>query len=179
VRNIEPGLPQLVSGLIAQSGVYREAILVAFLNEQELPELAVELPQRLARMLRGGTLRLDTAILLAGLTVAGVAATLTNTFGHAVQVVDTLILGKHATAFLFDSIALSFALSAFVLGGLRDFGPGLAWLAAPIAREAVVGMAIATLVAIMAGAPFMPPDVTLGRAIVASQLLLWSRGDRG
>src|SRR5262249_34838622 len=63
-RQAQPGLPILVAGLLRRSGPYREAILLAFLNRKELPELAMELPDRLSRLVRGDDgRRMDCALL--------------------------------------------------------------------------------------------------------------------
>jgi cardiolipin synthase (CMP-forming) len=50
VHAVHPGLPALVADLMRRrEEPFREAILIAFLNDEALPELAVELPVYLAR----------------------------------------------------------------------------------------------------------------------------------
>jgi hypothetical protein len=92
VRQVEPGLPQLIGGLLKRSGPYREAILIAFLNREELPELAVELPQRLAQLLRRTIAWADVALSVVGLATSVLVASLLETVGGATVALERRFL---------------------------------------------------------------------------------------
>jgi hypothetical protein len=126
VRQIEPGLPRLVGSILARRGPYREAILIAFLNRQELPELAIELPQRLAEMLRRRIRWADVAVAAAGLATAVLIATFLGTAATATNAVIDWALTAKQVHFLknwLPSIGLGLGSLALLCWYLRQIPP--------------------------------------------------------
>jgi hypothetical protein len=101
VRQAAPGLAALVAGLLRRRGPYREAILVMFLNRMELPALAVELPERLASLLReDARSRPDWVLLGCGAVLGALLGLFLNTSTHATNVVAHWLLGRQVIAAL-------------------------------------------------------------------------------
>ena len=136
VRQVEPGLPQLVGGLLKRSGPYREAILIAFLNHEELPELAVELPQRMTQMLRRRVAWADVTLGVAGLATGVLLASFLQTVGETTTALEQLFLSPQQIARLENGLRLARSAMALLQGIspwptilLRVFGAGLTfWL---------------------------------------------------
>ncbi|MCW3474180.1 hypothetical protein [Limobrevibacterium gyesilva] len=90
VHQVPRGMAALIGELLRRPGSYREAILVAFLDGKALPELAVELPSRMKRLLRQGIPRREWAIAVAALVLAVLAAVFTDTLDAAAVYLDGL-----------------------------------------------------------------------------------------
>ncbi|MED5621950.1 hypothetical protein [Ideonella sp. BN130291] len=70
VRQVDPALPALVARLLKRSPRYSEALLLAFLNQEDLPELAVALPEGRRREEDGPSRGLLRAMAAAALAAA-------------------------------------------------------------------------------------------------------------
>jgi len=182
VRKVEPGLPHLVARLIKRERYYREAILIAFLNCEALPELAMELPQRLADMLRGGTPRTDWVVLVCGVVTAGFVAVFLRPIEQAVNTMVASILAPTLIAFLNDALPIAgMALGAlalvlwyarFVAGRLAVSGASVSLLAVP--RTLILAVALGSCLALLSSSLFNALDsILLGRILLVVLLVAW------
>jgi hypothetical protein len=91
VRQAPTGMAGLLSDLLRRRpGTTREAILLAFLDDRTLPELAVQLPGRLERLLRERLPRRDWGIAAAAVVLAVLGAIYANTIDAAMQYLQSL-----------------------------------------------------------------------------------------
>jgi glycosyltransferase 2 family protein len=135
VRRVASGLPELVGRILRQRPAYREAILLSFINRRKLPELSVELPAQLTRVLQAGLPWMDLTVLLTGAALSGLTALMLGmasdpaaAIGAVFEKISSLTL-LASPSFLIGLFGLALGLVYFYLRNLGFLAAGAAPLA--------------------------------------------------
>jgi hypothetical protein len=161
---------------------YREAILVGFLNGEDLPELAVDLPSKLSRLMSSKTAWAEIALIVVAIATALFAAIDSEAIRDAIRLPPTVATFLLAAGLIFSGLAV-------VAGYLLWFGAqsGAAqrrgWLKSFLSRlgnaeRAVLPQFFAALglcVTVADGALGSDDRTFPGRVLIALLTLAWTR----